>query len=549
MNTRFSPVAALVLAGITAGTLSACGGGDGNSGGGSYAVGGTVSGLAGSGLVLRDNGGDDLPVSASGPFAFDTMVASGKSYAVTVYTQPTNPDQTCVVTNGSGMVGSSNVTNVAVACATAHTIGGTVSGLKGSGLMLNTKSGSGSIGVSANGSFTLPGSFSSGDAYAVTVATQPTNPVQNCTVTNGTGSGTVADANVTSVAVVCADVGRFAYVANEGDDTISAYTIDPVTGALTPVAGSPFAAKRAHALAVDPAGHFLYAANFDSTGVSVWAIDANTGALTEVTGSPFAADVAPLGVTVDPSGRFVYVANVNSFDVSGFTVDSSAGVLTPIAGSPFTAGYNPSSVTVDPTGKFAYVTNMNGSADNISAYTIDPTTGALTPLTSPMTSTGDQPYGIVVDPNGKYAYVGNDGSGNISAYSLDAATGALTAVLGSPYAIDGPGATSVTIDPSGTFVYAVSTAGGNSSGGNSVTAFTVNAATGALTPVPGSPFATGQGPFSVATDPSGKFAFVASEQTADVTVYLIDATTGALGPVAGSPFAAGHDAASVVIAK
>jgi hypothetical protein len=75
-----------------------------------------VSGVAGAGLVLRDNGGDDLPVAADGVIAFPTKIASGATYSVTVFTQPTSPAQTCAVTNGSGTMGSTDVTNVAVSC-------------------------------------------------------------------------------------------------------------------------------------------------------------------------------------------------------------------------------------------------------------------------------------------------------------------------------------------------------------------------------------------------------------------------------------------------
>jgi hypothetical protein len=99
-------------------SLSACGGG---SGGGSgpppaFRVDGMVSDLVGTGLVLRDNGGDDLPVAADGVIAFPTKVASGATYSVTVFTQPTSPAQTCAVTNGSGTMGSTDVINVAVSC-------------------------------------------------------------------------------------------------------------------------------------------------------------------------------------------------------------------------------------------------------------------------------------------------------------------------------------------------------------------------------------------------------------------------------------------------
>ena len=68
-------------------------------------------------VVLQDNGGDDLSVSANGAFTFATALANGAAYAVTVKTNPTG--QTCTVTNGAGTIGTANVTNVAVTCTTA----------------------------------------------------------------------------------------------------------------------------------------------------------------------------------------------------------------------------------------------------------------------------------------------------------------------------------------------------------------------------------------------------------------------------------------------
>ena len=113
-----------------------------------YTVGGTVSGLAGSGLVLRDNGGDDLPVSANGAVAFATPLASGAAYSVTVFAQPSSPAQTASSPAGSGTMASANVTTVAIVCATnTYTVGGTVSGLVGSGLVLRNNGGDDLAGV------------------------------------------------------------------------------------------------------------------------------------------------------------------------------------------------------------------------------------------------------------------------------------------------------------------------------------------------------------------------------------------------------------------
>ena len=92
--------------------LTACGGG-----GTAYSIGGTVSGLTGS-LVLQNNGGDNLTISANGPFTFATNVASGSAYNVTVLTQPAG--QYCTVNGGRGQVSSASVTNVTVACNGVH---------------------------------------------------------------------------------------------------------------------------------------------------------------------------------------------------------------------------------------------------------------------------------------------------------------------------------------------------------------------------------------------------------------------------------------------
>lgn len=86
-----------------------------------YTVGGTVSGLAGTGLVLQDNAGDDTSVAANGSFTFATKLASGAAYAVSVKTQPSSPAQTCTVANGSGTVGVASIGNVAVTCVAADT--------------------------------------------------------------------------------------------------------------------------------------------------------------------------------------------------------------------------------------------------------------------------------------------------------------------------------------------------------------------------------------------------------------------------------------------
>ena len=151
-----------------------------------YTIGGTISGLASAGLVLA-NGSDTVSPSATATsFNFNSALAQGANYSVTVQTQPSGAS--CAVASGAGTVGAAAVTSVQVTCAALRvSLGGSISGLTASGLVL----GNGSDRVSpASGasSFTFPQQVASGATYAVSVITQPTG--LNCSVTNG--SGTVA---------------------------------------------------------------------------------------------------------------------------------------------------------------------------------------------------------------------------------------------------------------------------------------------------------------------------------------------------------------------
>lgn len=179
---------------------------------GTHTVSVTVSGLRSSydGTTLRNNGGDDLRVYADGTYTFATPVANGNAYAVAVSAQPSGPAQTCTVANGSGTVSGSNVANVAVSCPfpTAYAVGGTVSGLTGSGLKLEYDADNVSLpaalSVAADGSFVFNAATTSaitGTAYRLRILTQPTGPAQTCILTGGTG--TVAAADVSSVRVSC----------------------------------------------------------------------------------------------------------------------------------------------------------------------------------------------------------------------------------------------------------------------------------------------------------------------------------------------------------
>jgi trimeric autotransporter adhesin len=172
----------------------------------SHLIGGSVSGLTGAGLVLQLNGSSALAISSNGRFNFDTPLASGSEYHVTVRTQPSNPTQICTVTGASGAVGDADVGSVRVNCASeTYSVGGSVTGLTGSGLVL-VNNGADPVELQSSGRFTFPRPLANGASYNVTVRTQPSNPAQSCSVSNG--RGVVTDADVTDVRVRC-EAGAF----------------------------------------------------------------------------------------------------------------------------------------------------------------------------------------------------------------------------------------------------------------------------------------------------------------------------------------------------
>lgn len=158
---------------------------------GQQSIGGQLTGLVGT-LVLVVNGGDALTLHGDGQYVFPTLVQQNNAYSVTVQTQPAN--QTCTVSNGTGVIGASAIQNVDVVCAAnAYTVGGQLSGLVGT-LALQDNGGD-DLTLNANGTFTFATSVAEGSPYDITIATQPAT--QTCTVGNGTGTmGSTAIGNV-----------------------------------------------------------------------------------------------------------------------------------------------------------------------------------------------------------------------------------------------------------------------------------------------------------------------------------------------------------------
>ncbi|HNI91298.1 MAG TPA: beta-propeller fold lactonase family protein, partial [Leptospiraceae bacterium] len=88
-------------------------------------------------------------------------------------------------------------------------------------------------------------------------------------------------------------------------------------------------------------GKFVYVANNTTPTISGFSINQSTGAVTSI-GSAVATGAAPGGIAVDPTGKFLYVTNGGPATVSGYSINATTGVLTAVPGSPF------STVTTNP---------------------------------------------------------------------------------------------------------------------------------------------------------------------------------------------------------
>jgi 6-phosphogluconolactonase len=280
---------------------------------------------------------------------------------------------------------------------------------------------------------------------------------------------------------------QFVYVPM-GDTTVQGFSITRSTGALTPIAGSPFQTggpSTADGAWSDPKGKFLFVGSESSGYIWAFQIDKTTGALTEVAGSPFtavgfsSADI----IAVDASGKFLYAGQgFPSSGVAGFSIDQTTGALTPLAGSPFNLGI--AQVRTTPVGEFlvgvAEIQDSGTSAidSHVYVYSINPTTGVPSTIAGgSQFATTNAPYDVTISPNGKFIYLPEVIVGGTLAamegFQMDTTTGALTALSGSPFS-SLPIVTQCQFDQSGVVMIC-------STGGAAMTALGANATNGSLT--------------------------------------------------------------------
>jgi 6-phosphogluconolactonase (cycloisomerase 2 family) len=211
----------------------------------------------------------------------------------------------------------------------------------------------------------------------------------------------------------------FVYAANKSANSLSIARLDGTSGVLSSLGSQPVGASPQW-VTLDPTGHNLYVVNTTDATVSTFTVDGQSGALTPV-GAPVVTGLAPTFVLVHPAGGFVYTANSNTNDVTIFRRDLVTGALSTAATA--AAGMTARSLAIEPSGRFAYVADFG--AAQVSLFTIDAGTGGLTPLGTPVALLAS-PYFLTVDPSGGYLYCVNQTPGTVRPLRIDSQSGALT---------------------------------------------------------------------------------------------------------------------------
>ena len=282
------------------------------------------------------------------------------------------------------------------------------------------------------------------------------------------------------------------------------------------------------------ASHNAYVTFPTKGAVALLHLNDSTGAISLGTQTPSVLGTSPTGLALDPGKKFLYVGNsaggANSISIFSIAED---GTLTQ-NGEAMDIGDSPRAMAIDASGKYLLVTT-NFAGNNLLVFSLS-VGGSPTLIGTYAANTS--PNNLLISPTSNYVYISNSDVGLITAFSLDSATGTLTPISGSPFGAGG-GVAGMTTDPNSRYLYAAN----NSD--NTVSAYTIDttgATPGKLTKILGSPYGLGtaSGPRAVATDTTGTYLYVANAGSNNVSAFMIGNGTGQLSQVnSGTPYSVG----------
>lgn len=292
-------------------------------------------------------------------------------------------------------------------------------------------------------------------------------------------------------------------------------------------------------LALHPSGQYLYSVcetadheGHKSGGVSAFAVDPASGALT-LLNQQLSQGTSPCHLCVDAEGKCVLVANYSSGSVAALPIQAD-GTLAEASCAIQHEGSGPDpkrqqgphahSINLDPTGKFAMACDLG--LDQILMYDFAADEGTLTPHTPPhkKTHAGAGPRHFCFGPTGRFAYCIDELDSTLIAMMYDGLSGWLCIIDSYPTIPEDAGevvnwCADVHAHPSGKWVY------GSNRGHHSLVTFQVNQDTGRLTSL-GTVPSGGDWPRNFAIDPSGQWLLAANERSDNIVTFRINQETG-----------------------
>jgi 6-phosphogluconolactonase len=370
----------------------------------------------------------------------------------------------------------------------------------------------------------------------------------------GTGGGGTATGSVYVANLSRSSLGGFGVVpavaavpAVPATGTTPAVPAVPATpAALSKITGLPTALNyQPISMVVTRANTFLYVGAVG--GIYLYAINSN-GSLTIPTANSKPAGVYAVSMAISPDGQWLIALDGTTQQLDIFQINATTGALSsinpPAVYSILSGTWAPSSVRISPNGQLIFA--ALGNAGDV-VFTFNTTSGIAVSsaiLQAPTTTTSD--FGLAVDSNTAYLYIARSGTqGGVAVYSIGA-NGSLNAVTGSPFAA-GSGTYDVLLNSIGSYVYAANRTDGTISGYAIVSGATVSALT--LTPLSGSPYASGAGVQSLGLDSKGQYLLAAAAGgSPDLSMYSFDATTAGMLDLATSAATDTDPAGAIAVA-
>lgn len=316
------------------------------------------------------------------------------------------------------------------------------------------------------------------------------------------------------------------YVSLQADDTILHFTMDPVTGKLTPQGKVALSGGPAP-MAVDPQKRFLYVARRGAFIMSSLRMAPGTGELTHLGEVPLQSE--PCYIATDRNGKFLLAAYYQAGMISIHPINAEGLAYGPPV-EEFPTAIGAHCMQTDPSNRYVFVPHIAIKGPNtILQYRFDAQSGRLTPNTPDRITPErlDGPRHYCFHPSKDLLYFSNEQGCSVTVYAFNTANGTLSplqTVSTLPADFRGQNSCSqIQITPSGKFLYAPNR------GHHSLAGFAVDASSGLLTPIGHTMTETVPRAFSI--DPTGTFVYAAGLESGRLAAYRIDQASGALQPL------------------